>query len=633
MFSVSDLTKSYGLQIIFDKVTFTINDGERVGLVGRNGSGKTTLLRLLTGEEGPDSGSIIMPRNYTVGYLTQILSFSESTVLAEACLGLKKNEDGIDETYKVRNILLGLGFDEEQFFRHPTELSSGYQVRLNLAKVLVSQPSLLLLDEPTNYLDILSMRWLGQFLTQWRGELILITHDRAFMDSVVTHVIGIHRQGVRKIAGSTHKLYQQVLQEEEIYEKTRLNDEKKRKDLEQFINRFRAQASRASAVQSRIRALEKQGINSKLTEARSLDFEFPSIPFSGKWLMEVADLGFGYTADSILVRDLTFSVGKRDRIAIIGKNGKGKTTLLNLLAGEFAPTSGTVTRSANLVPGYFGQANIERLSQSNTVENEILQAHPDVSRGQARNVCGIMLFDGDKATKKISVLSGGEKSRVLLGKMLVRPANLLLLDEPTNHLDMESVDSLVEAIDAFDGAVILATHSEMILHAVAQRLIVFDGDSPWLFEGTYQDFLDRVGWQGEEMEARPAERAEDRKAQRGEKKELKRLRAEIINERSRALSPLEREMVRIERIITELEEKVEEENRSLLRASQVGEGKAIAALSISIHERQKQIEDLFGELDSVSRDHTERMREFETRLEELEQRKGPAEWYGAATVK
>jgi ATP-binding cassette, subfamily F, member 3 len=633
MFSVSDLTKSYGLQIVFDKVTFTVNDGDRVGLVGRNGSGKTTLLRLLTGEEGADFGTITMPRNYTVGYLTQILTFSEETVLKEACLGLKKNEDGIDETYKVRSILTGLGFEEEQFSKYPTELSSGYQVRLNLAKVLVAQPDLLLLDEPTNYLDILSMRWLGQFLTQWKGELVLITHDRAFMDTVVTHVIGIHRQGVRKIAGSTHKLYQQILQEEEIYEKTRLNDEKKRKDLEQFINRFRAQATRAKAVQSRIRTLEKQTVNTKLADVRSLDFEFPSLPFSGKWLMEVSNLGFGYSPESILVRDLTFSVGKHDRIAIIGKNGKGKTTLLNLLAGELTPTEGTVSRSTNLVLGYFGQANIERLNQNNTIENEIVQAHPDSSRGQARTICGIMLFDGDKAEKKISVLSGGEKSRVLLGKMLVSPTNLLLLDEPTNHLDMESVDSLVEAIDAFDGAVILATHSEMILHAVARRLIVFEGDRPWLFEGTYQDFLDRVGWRSEDVESRPMERQEDRKAQRVEKKELKRLRAEIINERSRALSPLEREMARIEKAIMELEDKVEEENRSLLRASQVGEGKAIAALSISIHERKKRIEELFEELDSVSRTHAERMREFEVRLEELEQKRGPAEWYGTATAK
>jgi ATP-binding cassette subfamily F protein 3 len=630
MLSVADLTKTYGLQVIFDNISFTVGEGERIGLVGRNGSGKTTLFRLLTGEEEPDSGSICLPRNYSIGYLTQLLSFTGGTVLDEASLGLKTHEDGVDETYKVKSILLGLGFDEADFTRSPVELSSGYQIRLNLAKVLVAQPDLLLLDEPTNYLDIVSVRWLGQFLRQWKHEVLLITHDREFMDGVSTHTMGIHRQGIRKIAGTTHKLYQQILQEEEVYEKTRVNDERRRKELEQFINRFRAQATRAKAVQSRIRTLEKKKTLGKLTEVRNLDFEFPAAPFSGKWLMEVRDLGFVYDSGPPLISRLTFPIGKSDRIAVIGKNGKGKTTLLNLLAGELSPGEGAINRSSNLECSYFGQANIDRLHPDNTVEEEIMQAHPGFSRGQARNVCGIMLFDGDRAMKKVSVLSGGEKSRVLLGKMLVRPANILLLDEPTNHLDMESVDSLVEAIDAFDGAVVLATHSEMILRAVADRLIVFDGGLPWLFEGSYQDFLDRVGWRDEETGTRQDEGIEDRKLQKTEKKELKRMRAVIITERSRVLSPLDRDMGRLEKTIITFEKQIEEENRALVRASQMGEGKAIAALSISIHETKKQIEELFEQLDLVSREHALRTREFEIRLEELECRKGPA--YGCAAA-
>jgi ATP-binding cassette, subfamily F, member 3 len=633
MLSVADLSKSYGLQVVFDGVSFTVGDGERIGLVGRNGSGKTTLLRLLTGEERPDSGNIIIPRNYSIGHLAQLLSLAKNTVLGEACLGLKEHEDGVDETYKAKSILLGLGFDEADFRKSPAQLSSGYQIRLNLAKVLVAQPDLLLLDEPTNYLDIVSVRWLGQFLRQWKHELIVITHDRAFMDSIATHIIGIHRQGIRKIAGTTHKLYNQILQEEEVYEKTRVNDERKRKELEQFINRFRAQATRAKAVQSRIRTLGKTTTLGKLTEARNLDFEFPAAPFSGRWLMEVQDLGFTYDSGPPLVKHLTFAVGKSDRIGVIGKNGKGKTTLLNLLAGELPPGNGAISRSSNLESGYFGQANIDRLHPDNTVEEEMLQARPDLTRGQARNICGIMLFDGDKATKKISVLSGGEKSRVLLGKMLVRPANLLLLDEPTNHLDMESVDSLVEAVNAFAGAVIIATHSEMILHAVAEKLIIFDGQQPWLFEGSYQDFLDRFGWQDEVLGEGQADRTGDRKSQRTEKKEFRRMRAEILTERSRALAPLDQEMARIEKMIIALERRVEDENRALVRASQLGEGKAIASLSISIHECRKQIEEFFEQLEKVSREHASRMGDFEDQLEELEHRKGPIDGYAAANTK
>jgi len=617
--SVANLTKAYGLQKVFEGVSFTIGEGERIGLVGRNGSGKTTLLRLVTGEEEPDSGLISIPKNYSLGYLSQMLSFSKETVLAEASLGLRSREDGTDETYRVKSILFGLGFGERDLHSRPMELSSGFQIRLNLARVLAAAPDLLLLDEPTNYLDIVSVRWLQEFLRLWKHELILITHDRAFMDSVVTHVMAIHRQGIRKVEGSTHKLYQQILQEEEVYEKTRINDERKRRDLEQFINRFRAQATRARAVQSRIKALEKKKTLDRLTEQRNLDFEFPAAPFSGKWLMEVRNLAFSYgPAYRPLISDLTFSIGKRDRIGVIGKNGRGKTTLLSLLAGELGPSKGLIGRSQNLEIGYFGQANIDRLTPDLTVEEEIIQATPDASRGLARTICGTMLFDGEKALKKISVLSGGEKSRVHLGKMLVRPANLLILDEPTNHLDMESVDSLVEALETFDGAVVLATHSEMILHAVAERLIIFDGNGAWLFEGTYQDFLDRVGWRDEEEGATGGSgRTGEKKELRTEKRELKRMRAELITERSRSLTPLEREIARIEKAITGLEERVRDDNMALIRASQVGEGRVISALSISIHEAKEAIEGLFGELEALSGQHHRLAQEFDARLEGL----------------
>ena len=380
MLSVANLTKTYGPQVVFEDVSFTVGEGERVGLVGRNGSGKTTLLRLIAGEEEPDSGSVNLPRNYTMAYLSQTFLFSKGSVLGEACLALPRSEDGTDETYKVKSILLGLGFAEGHFERSPLELSSGFQIRLNLAKALVSKPDLLLLDEPTNYLDIVSARWLGRFLREWKAELILITHDRAFMDGVTTHVMAIHRKGIRKVAGSTQKLYQQILQEEEVYEKTRINDERKRKELEQFINRFRAQATRAGAVQSKIKMLGRTRGRQRLEEAKVLDFKFPAAPTSAKWLMEVRDLGFSYDGGPPLIDGLSFAVGRRDRIGVIGKNGKGKTTLLNLLSGDLDPDQGVIGRAAGLRCGYFGQINIDRLNGEATVEEEVLQATPDLSR-------------------------------------------------------------------------------------------------------------------------------------------------------------------------------------------------------------------------------------------------------------
>jgi ATP-binding cassette subfamily F protein 3 len=271
MIQVSNLSKAYGTQVIFDDVGFTVNAGERIGLVGRNGHGKTTLLRMITGEERPDSGVISIPNNYMVGYLSQYLNFSEDSALGECCLRLKPSDDGRDESYKAETVLMGLGFSPEDFSRNPFELSGGYQVRLNIAKLLVSEPNILLLDEPTNYLDIISIRWLTRFLKGWRRELILITHDRDFMDSVTTHTMGIHRAKIRKIAGPTHKLYQQILAEEEVHEQTRINEEKKRKEVEQFINRFRAQATRARAVQSKIKALQRNGRLEKMSGIKDLE--------------------------------------------------------------------------------------------------------------------------------------------------------------------------------------------------------------------------------------------------------------------------------------------------------------------------------------------------------------------------
>jgi ATP-binding cassette subfamily F protein 3 len=423
---------------------------------------------------------------------------------------------------------------------------------------------------------------------------------------------------MKKIAGPTQKLYQQIAQEEEIYEKTRIGDEKKRAEAEEFINRFRAKASKAKAVQSRIKALEKMGQREQLSNIRTLDFSFRSAPFPGKWLMSSNNLSFSYnTNDAPLIQNLNIAVGKNDRIAVIGKNGKGKSTLLNLLAGEMQPQTGTVQHNQNLSIAYFGQTNINRLNAQKTVEQEIMDTHPDCNRGSARNICGIMMFDGDKALKKVSVLSGGEKSRVLLGKLLVTPANLLLLDEPTNHLDMDSIDSLVEAIEAFDGGVIIVTHSELILNSIATRLIVFDGGKVEVFEGTYQEFLDRVGWENE-REAENGSRPSSRQSKNVNKKEMRRLRAQLTETRSKTLGPLQRQIAEKEKTIMLLEKDVEKESHSLVEASEKGDGEAISKLSISIHNLNSRIETLFKELETLTAEHDAKANEFEQKMSELQ---------------
>jgi len=614
MLQVTNIEKSYGKQLLFDGVSFTVNPRERVGLVGRNGHGKSTLFRMILGEEHQDAGTITVPSGYTIGHLSQHIHFTEDTVLKEACLALPKNEDHIDESYKAEAILHGLGFSNDDFDRPPSSLSGGYQVRLNLAKVLVSEPNLLLLDEPTNYLDIVSVRWITQFLRAWRNELIIITHDRDFMDSVTTNTMIIHRCKMRKVSGGTQKLYDQILLEEEIYEKTRQNDEKKRKEVEQFINRFRAQATKASAVQSRIKALARHETLGKLEEIKTLDFKFRSAPFEAKWLMTVDDLSFGFdTNGPMLIEGLSFAVGKKDRIAVIGKNGKGKTTLLNLLAREMSPSSGEVKLHPNTKIAYFGQTNINRLRPDKTALQEIMDAHPDYSQGESRAICGLMMFEGDNALKKVSVLSGGEKSRVLLGKLLVSPANLLLLDEPTNHLDMESIDSLIEAIEAFDGAVLIVTHSELILEAVATKLIVYDNDAVSVFEGTYFDFLERVGWSDE-----GGVRIKKGKKQDADKnvtrKDSKKIRAAILSDKSRSLSALKKKVADLEEEITKLEYDVEQDTQKLLAVSVKGEALSIKRLSQALRDNKARIDARFAELQTVTTEHDEKAKEFDQQL-------------------
>jgi ATP-binding cassette subfamily F protein 3 len=613
MLQVTNIEKSYGKQALFDGVGFTVNPRERVGLVGRNGHGKSTLFRMILGEEHQDSGAITVPSGYTIGHLSQHIHFTEDTVLKEACLALPVNEDHIDETYKAEAILHGLGFTNDDFDSPPSSLSGGYQVRLNLAKVLVSEPNLLLLDEPTNYLDIISVRWLTQFLRAWRNELIIITHDREFMDSVTTHTMIIHRCKMRKVAGNTQKLYGQILMEEEIHEKTRQNDDKKRKEVEQFINRFRAQATKASAVQSRVKALARHEKLDKLEEIKSLDFKFRAAPFEAKWLMTVEDLSFSFSENGPkLIEGLSLGVGKKDRIAVIGKNGKGKTTLLNLLAGEMSPTGGEVKLHPNTKIAYFGQTNIDRLRPQKTALQEVMDAHPDCAQGESRAICGLMMFEGDNALKKVSVLSGGERSRVLLGKLLVSPANLLMLDEPTNHLDMESIDSLIEAIEAFDGAVIIVTHSELILEAVATKLIVYDNDTVSIFEGTYLDFLERVGWSDEGgVRVKKGKKQNNGNVNR---KDAKKQRSEIVSDKSKVLAGLKKKIAELEEEITKLEFDVEQDTQRLLEASLKGKALAIKQLSQSVGDAKARIDALFAELQTATTEHDAKAREFEQQL-------------------
>lgn len=492
MIQLDDISLSYHGDPLLVGVSCCLQKGERCALLGRNGSGKTTLFRLMAGQETPDKGTISMPKGYRLGVLQQHIRFSKPTVLDEAGESLAD-----EDLYKAHTLLAGLGFDDDQVEISPNQLSGGYQLRLQLAKVLLSEPDCLLLDEPTNYLDILSTRFLIRFLQRWRGEMIIISHDRDFLDQICTHTMGIHRNKMVKLRGNTSDFYNYILQQEQLHEKARTKAEETRAHHQSYIDRFGAKASKATQAASRQKMIDRLPQIDELKALANLGFVFHEAPFPGHKMLEAKNVSFAY--DEPLITDLSLILEKGERVAIIGKNGCGKSTLLRLLAKELSPTEGMVESRDNVELGYFGQTNIERLAPIHTIEEEISAANSKLNFTQVKNLCGIMMFSGDKAKKKISALSGGEKSRVLLGKILAHPCNLLLLDEPTHHLDIESVEALIDAIEEFQGSCIIVTHSELILNRLHfdKLIICHSGGRQELFLGDYGEFLETVGWEEE----------------------------------------------------------------------------------------------------------------------------------------
>lgn len=608
MIQITNLTKEFSTRVLFKDITFTVNKGERVGLVGRNGCGKSTLFKIITGDQVADSGEISIPKTYSMGVLEQHISFTKESVLAE-CMQVLSKEEQFDH-YKAEKILSGLGFTLEDMQKSPNSFSGGYQIRINLTKILLKAPDLLLLDEPTNYLDIVSMRWLENFLRRYPGEIILITHDREFMANVCTHTMGLHRQTLVKIKGN-YKNYKDKIDEDEIvYENTRLNQEKKKKDLQSFVDRFGAKASKAVQAQSKAKQIEKMDTLEKLLDESTLDFKFNYKEFQAKTIVRANNLSFSYIENQILFEKLSFYINKGEKIAIIGKNGKGKSTLLNLIAGLLEPVEGTIEQHPSMAIGHFGQTNINRLNLDSTIESEILSSNEHLSHTRSRSICGTMMFSGDDAKKKISVLSGGEKSRVLLGKILAQETNLLLLDEPTNHLDQESIDALIEELNRFEGAAVIVTHSELILREFATKFIIFHHDKCEEFLGSYDDFLEKIGWEDEIVE--------EKKKEKLSHKEYKHLRSEMIKERSKFTKPIKTKIERIEEKIMQAEERIEEANNGLIEASSSEDADAIQKFSIQLSDSEKLVNDSFIELEKLTNELEVIEAEFEIKLDELE---------------
>ncbi len=591
MIQLLNISKNFAKQELFSNLNFRLNSGNKVGLVGRNGSGKSTLFKIILGEETPDSGDVIIPKGYKIGALKQYLEFSQNTLREEAALALE--EDMKYDLYRVEKILFGLGFTQEDLEKDPLSFSGGYQIRINLAKLLVTEPNLLLLDEPTNYLDIVSLRWLKNFLKAFEGEVILITHDRDFMDSVTTHTMGIIRKKLNIVQGDTHKFYQQLKADEELYEKQKISQDKKVKELEDFIAKNKARASTAALAQSKVKQLEKMEMLDDLGYDSTLKFDFSYRDTPAKVLLDVKNLSFGYTPENILFKNISFVLEKGECLGIIGKNGKGKSTLLNTIAGELKPLSGEVHMHPSTSFAHFGQTNIARLDPNNTVLDEIHSANTKLAAQAVRGIAGAMMFSGDSADKKVSLLSGGEKSRVMLGQILARDVNLLFLDEPTNHLDMDSIEALTIAIQNFKGSTIIVTHSEELLRRTCDRLIIFTKNGAEYFDGGYDIFLEKMGWEDEEIEDKPKQKPKTNN------KENKKIRAELVRERNTKISPLKKKVQKLEDSIINAEELISLNNHKLTDASNEGDTIKIMELSKLISSQQSEVEELFELLESA----------------------------------
>ena len=529
MIQLSDLTKSFGDRVLLDHVTWQIDDGDRVGLCGPNGAGKTTLLRMLARDEEPDDGAIVTPANLTIGYLPQDgLTHTGRTVFEEASsafqplLDLKQEmhdiehrladasvpeqeheailarysdlqdrfrlSDGYNMDLRIATVLRGLGFDQDDAQRPADTFSGGWQMRIALAKLLLGRPNLLLLDEPTNHLDLEARNWLEEYLAAYPYAVIVVSHDRYFLDSVVTRITDLNLRKLTDYVGNYSKYVEQRDAMLERLRQAKRDQDEEVARVKMFIDRFRYQATKAAQVQSRIKLLEKVVPIEVPPERKRIHFKFPSCAKSGRTVLEMKHVRKAY-GHLVVFKDLNLHIERGDRIALVGPNGAGKSTLMRMLSGEASPDSGTRTPGHQVVMEYFAQDEATRLDPTLTVYETLQTGSPNDMVPAIRNILGGFLFSGDDVYKKAGVLSGGERTRLAVARMLLRPSNTLLLDEPTNHLDLDSKDVLLDALEDYGGTLIIVSHDRYFVEKLATKIIEIGHGEALVYPGTYAEFL------------------------------------------------------------------------------------------------------------------------------------------------
>ena len=493
MISVEHLSIEYSSRPILDDITFLINPRDRVALVGKNGAGKTTLLRLLAGVETPTSGRINKMGDLTIGYLPQVMMHVDGKTLREdvmSVIGNRESDIGDEARFiaEMDRTIIGLGFERKDFDRPCSEFSGGWRMRIELAKILLQHPDLLLLDEPTNHLDIESIQWLEEFLKNNGSALVLVSHDRAFLDNVTTRTIEITLGRIYDYNApySQFKVLRQERHEQQV--RAYMNQQKMIQETEEFIERFRYKATKAVQVQSRIKQLEKlERLEVDLEDNSRLSLRFPPAPRSGDFPVIVEDLRKDF-GEHMVFQDATFTIRRGEKVAFVGKNGEGKTTLVRCIMGQL-DYMGQLKIGHNVKIGYFAQNQAALLDGELTVFQTIDNVAVGDIRTQIRNILGAFMFGGEASEKKVKVLSGGERSRLAMIRLLLEPCNLLILDEPTNHLDMQSKDVLKAALKEFNGTVICVSHDRDFLDGLVDKVYEFGGGKVKEHLGGIYDFL------------------------------------------------------------------------------------------------------------------------------------------------
>ncbi|MDE0767343.1 MAG: ABC-F family ATP-binding cassette domain-containing protein [Opitutaceae bacterium] len=534
MINLVDVSLRYGEKVIYTKISTTIGARDRIGLVGSNGSGKSTLVKLLLDEMEIDSGTVERPSYVTLGYLPQDgIEVKGKTLIEEVAtafedaLELQKNIDEADEKMmemdtsseeyydlldqigaweqklethepakmksRIEKTLMGLGFAVSDFGRDTGEFSGGWQMRMALAKLLLREPSLLLLDEPTNHLDIISQQWLEDYLTRYEGSLVIISHDRAFLDVVTNRTIHLSMGALRSYSGNYSFYVKESEANIEVLRKKAKNQQVEIQRQKDFINRFRGNVKKASLVQSRIKELAKMEIVQLPPQEKKMFFRFPPPPPASAKVIELKNMSKSY-GDLEVFKGLDFHIEKGDRLAVVGVNGAGKSTLARILAGIEPFQEGERTLGINTVLAYFAQSQAEELDPNKTVLEEVEQASADAGREESnpRAILGALLFRKDDVFKKTSVLSGGERNRLALAKMLMQEANAIILDEPTNHLDIKSKEILQEAVRAFNGTVILVSHDRDFLDPIVNKILEVSKTGTRLLTSNVSEYIERI---------------------------------------------------------------------------------------------------------------------------------------------